>query len=168
MQFQIPQFIEAEDKIVGPLTLKQFLYVGGAIGLSMMLYFLVSFIIWLPIAVILVVGGFALAFIKINGRPLTVLSVSAFGFFWKPRLYVWQPEKTDVVGGDNSSSEGEGFSVARIAEGLALSHVWQKVQTGSASSNEKAKLSVARLKERYQVLNKITGERQAARRIDYR
>jgi len=28
MQFQVPQFIEIEDKIFGPLTLKQFLYFG--------------------------------------------------------------------------------------------------------------------------------------------
>ena len=30
MQFQVPQFIETEDKVVGPLTLRQFMYIAGA------------------------------------------------------------------------------------------------------------------------------------------
>jgi len=33
MQFNVPQFIETEDKLIGPFTLKQFLYLaaGGAL-----------------------------------------------------------------------------------------------------------------------------------------
>ena len=38
MRFQVPQFIEVEDKIFGPLTLKQFLYTAGGAA--------VGFIIW--------------------------------------------------------------------------------------------------------------------------
>ncbi|TSC61742.1 MAG: SsrA-binding protein, partial [Parcubacteria group bacterium Athens0416_74] len=32
MQFQVPQFIEVEDKIVGPLTFKQFVFIAGGLG----------------------------------------------------------------------------------------------------------------------------------------
>ena len=38
MRFQVPQFIEVEDKIFGPLTLKQFIYLAGAGGLVFVLW----------------------------------------------------------------------------------------------------------------------------------
>ena len=38
MRFQVPQFIEVEDKIFGPLTLKQFIYVFGGGGLCFVFY----------------------------------------------------------------------------------------------------------------------------------
>ena len=59
MQFQVPQFIETEDKIIGPFSIKQFIYVGAAIGISFMLYFTVQ--AWLWIALSLIVVGLALA-----------------------------------------------------------------------------------------------------------
>jgi hypothetical protein len=37
-QFHVPQFIEVEDKIFGPLTLKQFLYVIGGAGIVFIMY----------------------------------------------------------------------------------------------------------------------------------
>ena len=47
MQFQVPQFIETEDKIVGPFTLRQFIYVAGAGLGSVILYFSVATWLWL-------------------------------------------------------------------------------------------------------------------------
>lgn len=37
MQFQVPQFIEVEDKIFGPLTFKQFVYIAGGVALMYLL-----------------------------------------------------------------------------------------------------------------------------------
>ena len=34
MQFQVPQFLDVEDKIIGPFTIKQFLYLAGGVGLG--------------------------------------------------------------------------------------------------------------------------------------
>ena len=34
MQFQVPQFIEIEDKIIGPFTVKQFIYLVGGAGMD--------------------------------------------------------------------------------------------------------------------------------------
>ena len=39
MQFQVPQFIDVENKIIGPLSLRQFLYLAGAGLISFMLFF---------------------------------------------------------------------------------------------------------------------------------
>jgi hypothetical protein len=69
MQFQVPQFIDVEDKIVGPLSFKQFAYILAA-GATAFIGVRV-FPLWLGIPLALPLIGFflALAFLKINGRP---------------------------------------------------------------------------------------------------
>ena len=93
MQFQVPQFIETEDKIVGPLTLRQFLYLAGAGGIAFFFFFFIQTWLWVVATVFLGVIGAALAFLRINGRPLPVLLRAALAYYWKPRLFLWQREK---------------------------------------------------------------------------
>ncbi len=92
-QFQVPQFIETESKIVGPLTLKQFLYIGGAGLISFLLFFVLKFFVWVILT--LLVGGLAaaFAFFRYNGRPLPVILKSALLYYWNPKLYLWQREE---------------------------------------------------------------------------
>src|SRR6185369_5410501 len=92
MQFQVPQFIETEDKLVGPLTLRQFIYVAVAAGIFAMLYFLVQTWLSVSLGIILLGSAGALAFVKVQGRPLIDVTMSALGFYWKPHTYIWQPE----------------------------------------------------------------------------
>lgn len=95
MQFQVPQFIEVEDKIFGPLTGTQFIYVAGGIGFLVVAWLM--FPLWL--AVILggpVAGlGLALAFLKINQRPFIDTLQAAFEYVVKTKLYVWQKKKVE-------------------------------------------------------------------------
>ena len=90
-QFQVPQFIDVEDKIFGPLTVKQFVYLLGGGGFVVILYVLhlPSIIFWLLAAPI---GGFfaALAFLKINGQPFIQVLNNAVNHFSRPRLYIWK------------------------------------------------------------------------------
>lgn len=93
MQFSVPQFIEVEDKIIGPLTLKQCLYLlaGGAI----IAFFWYFFKFWLFIIIAIPVGAltFALAFLKINGRPFGQVLLAFIVFATKPKLYLWKKEE---------------------------------------------------------------------------
>ncbi len=91
MKFRVPQFIDIEDKIIGPLTFKQFGYIVGACG--------VSFIIWtfIPIhfiAVIIIapVAGLflALAFVKYNNRPFGDFLENAFSYYTSSKVYTWK------------------------------------------------------------------------------
>ena len=67
MQFRVPQFIDIEDKVVGPLTLKQFGYIIGAGGLSFIIWTFVSIRFIAIILIVLVSTLFlSLAFVKIN------------------------------------------------------------------------------------------------------
>ena len=202
MQFQVPQFIETEDKIVGPLSLRQFLYVGAGVGISGMLYFVLQTWIWAILSVFFIGGSIAIAFIKIQGRPFVKVIASAFNFYWNPQTYVWQPEHPavsltredkkeekkkglsveDVLSGKALQKKWEhiakevaaapggaptaGTSLADIAAGTSLHKSWASLQTGEQMSA--SQFTEKKMYGRYQIFQKISGERQAARRVDYR
>ncbi len=89
MQFQVPQFIEVEDKIFGPLTFKQFIYIGGGLGACYIMWRVLP--IYLAGPLIAVTGGLAagLAFFQFNGRPFIVGLENGFFFLLRSKLYLW-------------------------------------------------------------------------------
>jgi hypothetical protein len=93
MQFQVPQFIEVEDKIFGPLTFRQFLYLAGGAGLSFIFY--VYLPIYISIFFILATMGLAaaLTFYKHNGRDFIFLAESFFKYSITKKLYLWHKEE---------------------------------------------------------------------------
>ncbi len=90
MRYEVPQFIEIEDKIVGPLTWMQFLYMaGGAGGSILALLFLPRLLSW-PVIALLMAFASALAFVKYNHQPFIVLVESWFKYTLRGKLYVWK------------------------------------------------------------------------------
>ena len=89
-QYQVPQFIEVEDKIFGPLTLKQFIYLAGAGGLSLIFFTLLPFLLALPLIGLAIGIGAAFAFYKVNGRPLIVAAEHGFSYLLGNKLYLWK------------------------------------------------------------------------------
>ena len=92
MRFQVPQFIETETKIVGPFTLKQFLWLTGGVLIIFMLNFILPFG-WL-ILVALPIGALslALAFLKINGMPFFNYLVYAVSFMISGKKFIFSKE----------------------------------------------------------------------------
>ncbi|HEC30496.1 MAG TPA: PrgI family protein [Candidatus Yonathbacteria bacterium] len=98
MQFKVPQYIDIEDKIFGPFTIKQFVYLAGGGG--------IIFVVWkilptfLAILVILPVGGltWALAFFPKQkfGRPFVDVLESAFTYTTQAKLYTWKKESRKI------------------------------------------------------------------------
>lgn len=91
MQYSVPQFVDVEDKIIGPLTLKQFL--------TLLVGSVFCFIYWsifggggvFIFLSLITLGAFgALAFVKFNGRPLTANIFSIFQFFLSSKTRVFQ------------------------------------------------------------------------------
>jgi len=94
MRFPVPQFIEIEDKILGPLSWRQFGELAGAGVISFICYFL--FVKWLWFLITIFCGGVALifAFWRPYGLRADQVIFSAIKHFTSPRLYFWQaPEK---------------------------------------------------------------------------
>src|SRR3989344_6805194 len=90
MQHQVPQFIEVEDKIFGPLTAKQFFYIAAGGASIFILYVFLQ--LWLVIILGVPIGGFfvALAFLKVNGIPFIRVLNNALGFAGSEKLYLWK------------------------------------------------------------------------------
>lgn len=93
MRYQVPQFIEVEDKIFGQLTLKQFIYIAGGAGFSFLIYVLFKSLTLTIVPIILVMSAsFALSFYKVNNRPLISVVESAFKYALGNKLYIWKKE----------------------------------------------------------------------------
>ena len=95
MQFKVPQFIDIEDKILGPLTWRQFAYCLGAAGIT---YISLRFIPGGRIVGLLVASPFAglflaLAFIKINNRPFIETLEHGFNYITGSNIYTWQKQE---------------------------------------------------------------------------
>lgn len=93
MQFQVPQFIEVEDKIFGPLTFRQFVYIAGGAGIAYIIWRALPFYLGAPLAALLGGLGLALAFFQYNGQPFIVALEHIFFYFIKSKLYLWSNEQ---------------------------------------------------------------------------
>ena len=97
MRFQVPQFIETESKIIGPFTLKQFIYIAiGAILVFLLRYVLTSFMLWITLSLAVMGLAAALAFYKINGIPLPRFILMALSFGVGPKQYLFKEGAEDT------------------------------------------------------------------------
>ena len=98
MKFQLPQFIETETKLVGPLTLRQFLWVAGGVAILFLLFMLlglsfVFFVAGLPIAAIFA----ALAFLKVDEMPLINYIAYLLSYLLNPKRYIFRKEEENKL-----------------------------------------------------------------------
>ncbi|MGM0629447.1 MAG: PrgI family protein [Patescibacteria group bacterium] len=107
MRFQVPQFIEIEDKIFGPLSFKQFIYVIGGGGLIVLLFFLLPNFLAFLLAVPVAIFSGALAFYKINNRPFITMTEAALKHFFKKKLYIWKKEENKGYFSESSLASEE-------------------------------------------------------------
>lgn len=92
MQFQVPQFIEVEDKIFGPLTFKQFVFLAGGAGMVYLAWRVLPFIVAIPIMALVGCLALALAFFQYNGRPFLFAIETFFYYALRSKLYLWSNE----------------------------------------------------------------------------
>ncbi len=94
-QFTIPQFIESEDKIFGPVTARQFIIVMVVGLVEFILFKAISFVIFLLIGIPFFALGMIFAFAKVNGQPFHYFMLNLIQTFKKPSLRVWDKTLTD-------------------------------------------------------------------------
>jgi len=88
-QFTVPQFIDVESKIIGPITARQFLIFLGAAILGFVFYKVFDFALFLTATIIVVLIAGVFAFLRINGRPFHYFVLNLIQTFRKPGLRVW-------------------------------------------------------------------------------
>lgn len=94
MQFKVPQNIDMQDRIIGPLTLSQFFYLlfGGLIIYILFSRLLINgfgFLFWI-LSIPIGVFSFCMAFVKIQDRPFPVFFMAMLRYLSQPRARVWQ------------------------------------------------------------------------------
>jgi len=96
MQFEVPQFIEIEDKIFGPLTWRQFVYLGGGVGAAVVIFLVFGFIVFMLLGLPIALLAGALAFFPVNNRPFSYFLEAVYNYATNDKLYLWH-QKADVV-----------------------------------------------------------------------
>ena len=98
MRFKVPQNIDIEDRILGPLTMVQFIYavIGG--GICYVIYSVIpapfSYILISPIALFVV----CLIFVKINERPFLLFLISILEYNATPKQRIWHHGNEPDIG----------------------------------------------------------------------
>ncbi len=145
MQFQVPQFIEVEDKIFGPLTFKQFIYVAGGAGLAYILWRLLPPFVGMPLGLASLGSGAALAFVQWNGRPFIQGLESAFYYFFRSKLYLWNNQrrvKTEVTRKAEEAARPAQVYVPKLTENRLSQLAWnldinERIASGIVSDTER-------------------------------
>lgn len=95
-QYKVPQNIDMQDKIFGPLTLFQFLYLltGGMFAYALLKISLYLFIAFgIPVGVL----ALAFAFVKVQDQPFSKFLGSLIHYNLTPKTWVWHKGPTAVV-----------------------------------------------------------------------
>jgi len=97
MRFEVPQFIEIEDKIIGPFTWKQFVYLAGGTGIVVITFLTLPFFLFLITGVpVAILAGF-LAFHQVNKRPFADFLESVLGYTFGNKLYLWRKKTRQTI-----------------------------------------------------------------------
>ena len=127
MRYQVPQFIEIEDKIFGPLTIKQFIYLAGGAALAYLIYALASpylpFFLVIILMIPVVAFGVALAFYKINGKPFINVVEFAVKYYVSGKLYIWKKAAKQVAIKEDVSKQGA-LVVPKLADSKLKDLAW--------------------------------------------
>lgn len=112
MQYQVPQFIEVEDKVIGPLTIKQFIYIAGTAGLCIVYIFYIPTVFAIMLALPTVALGASLAFYKINGKPFIEVLEAGFNYYTGAKFFLWKHVDTPINPATEAAAAAKAAEVA--------------------------------------------------------
>ncbi len=96
-QFVVPQFLDVEAKIIGPITARQFLILLGVLIGEFFLYrIFLNVLVQLVIGIPLLAGGVIFSFFKVNGQPFHFIVLNMLQTVRKPALRVWDKTLSDA------------------------------------------------------------------------
>lgn len=123
MEYQVPQFIEVEDKVFGPFSLKQFIYLAGGVGLMVIMFLYLPFFLFVLFGIPVVAFTGALAFYKVNNKSFVEVVEAAFNFYTKERLYLWKKEPKQAAPTPVAAPEAPREKL-RLTEGKLKDLAW--------------------------------------------
>ena len=96
--YKVPQDVEADDKLLGPFSFRQFVYImiaAGAIAIAYFLFRLLPPLVIIPVPIILFFGALALPLRK--DQPMEIYMAAILSFYLKPRSRLWQPDGIETL-----------------------------------------------------------------------
>lgn len=97
-EYKVPQDVEADDKLIGPFSFRQFIYLIIAailIGISIVLFNIFPFLVIIPIPFILFLLVLALPIKK--DQPMETYLSAIVDFYLKPQKRIWMPAQPDTT-----------------------------------------------------------------------
>lgn len=92
----VPQFIDVEDKIFGPITTRQFVILLVAGVLIFVTFKLLRFWAFSIVGLLILAAAGTLAFLRVNGMPFHFFLLNLIQTFRRPRLKVWEKSPTSA------------------------------------------------------------------------
>ncbi|MBU4315541.1 PrgI family protein [Patescibacteria group bacterium] len=95
-QFVIPQFLDVETKIIGFITMRQFLILLVTLMTDFLIYrIFLNIIVVLLLGLPILAAGIIFAFAKVNGQPFHFVVLSMIQTLRKPMARVWDKSLTE-------------------------------------------------------------------------
>lgn len=97
-QYKVPQDVEADDKLLGPFSFRQFVYLliaGGLLALAIGLFQLFPLLAIIPLPPILLLVALALPLRK--DQPMETYLAALVSYYLKPHVRLWTPGQRDSV-----------------------------------------------------------------------
>lgn len=135
-QFLVPQFIETESKIIGPITTRQFLIMMVAGMLDFIFYKIFFFNTFIIISLLNTAIFGLVAFFRINGMPFHYFFINLVQTIKKPRLRIWNKESVVTLVKEEKEEIKKEFIPKPELEGSKLSSLSLTVNTGGAFKEE--------------------------------
>ena len=136
-QYKVPQDVEAEDKLLGPFTFRQFIYLivaAGAIALAYALFQIFPLLGILPLPIVIFFGILALPLKK--DQPMETYLAAIVSFYLKPRKRFWIPgeeESTIEITAPKKAEKPRARNITEEEAGHRLSFLADLVDTEGQS-----------------------------------
>ena len=123
--YKVPQDVEAEDKLLGPFSFKQFIFLFiavAAIGVAYVLSRILLPLALLPLPIVLFFGVLALPLRK--DQPMEVYLAAIISFILKPKIRLWHPDGIErlievIAPMSDDRQYGKGYSQEEVQKRLS-------------------------------------------------
>jgi hypothetical protein len=116
-QYKVPQDVEADDKLLGPFTFRQFIYLiiaAGMIALAWALFQIFPLLVILPVPIVLFFGALALPLKK--DQPMETYFAALVSFYLKPRKRFWEAGQAESTIRITAPKKAEPIRVKSISQ----------------------------------------------------
>ncbi|MFA6422718.1 MAG: PrgI family protein [Candidatus Buchananbacteria bacterium] len=140
-QVTVPQFLDVEDKIIGPITIRQFIELMIGCGIIFIFYKVFDFSLFVVSGLFIIAVTLMFAFVRINGQAFHLFLLNLISTFKSPKLKIWKKKiSTKEIIADLKSPKEVKMPIRTVAKKTAtsskLSELSLIVDTGGVYTGE--------------------------------